>query len=63
MAKPNDLVMRVEADPEKVQALENAIRDFRNISKDLEDSIIKVKRAVSELEFRANVVSKEESDG
>ena len=60
MAKPTDLVMRVEADPEKVEALEDAIRDFRELSKNLEDSIIKVKMAVGALEFRASVVSKEE---
>lgn len=62
MVKAQDLVMRVEADPEKMKALEDAVREFKTHSVRVEDTIHRVRMAVADLEFRGTVAERVERD-
>lgn len=60
MAKAPDLIIKMEADPEKMAALEESIKDFRKKTQELEESISSVRHAMYELEFRATASSKDD---
>lgn len=55
MAEAGNLILRMEIDPAQSEALEQAVRNFRENVKNLEESITNVRKALTDLELRAVV--------